>query len=673
MLTSACLACVAQLINKKDPRQVRYLMMTLLKLKMPVQVAFLQGMLPLQHDDLFPRLLDLIAQCPIWSLNLGELRFSEEQCAKLADALRLSGVTHLFYECTVAGQWKEVYRELIRQNRAKHGMWRLGPDAEQNRVVLSAVKCWYCPTSHKANKQWVARNALGWTNVERVQCEGCGKWRRLSSSLNGWPRVFYCALNTWDTRFAACDAAEEEWERDQPMNGDSIVCELSTGLWLEGSVAGQPRANEFALLPRIGMPPPPPAEAKPEAVVGSSDKDPFSCMLFSSRSRKPTQLYDASTTSTEYTKQLRVHEKEEETLRRDAIAVKFIDGVTRCVQLDPSSRGKSWVLGRDWAAHMSRVRKAVPPPKAAAFKSGRVVLYRVDGRGWRRVRLVRPVSEPEWRHIRDERLGAAAAEENVAAAAACATAAACADDSCGLKVRCTKPPEAVKRCASGEKPKKMAMTPPPPPPPPRLPPLSEKARANWWRCEIVSAARRRRRRVLLELCEASRIFAWHAPADVSNECGTALHGEDVVEEESEGEEEVSEAEGEEEAEEEEEAELPIKGEEEEEEEAAGEGEAEGETTPEPLVVLADEVKEVQVLSMAEVEKKAEKKAAKEAEKEAAKEAAKARKLTKKAARAARTGSEAGGPQLRKRKSADMGAGDNDLPRVLLRLRRRSAE
>ena len=62
MLTSACLACVAQLINKKDPRQVRYLMMTLLKLKMPVQVAFLQGMLPLQHDDLFPRLLDLIAQ-----------------------------------------------------------------------------------------------------------------------------------------------------------------------------------------------------------------------------------------------------------------------------------------------------------------------------------------------------------------------------------------------------------------------------------------------------------------------------------------------------------------------------------------------------------------------------------------------------------------------------------
>ena len=36
----------------------------------------------------------------------------------------------------------QVYRTLIRQNRAKHGLWRLGPDAEQNRVVLAAVKSW---------------------------------------------------------------------------------------------------------------------------------------------------------------------------------------------------------------------------------------------------------------------------------------------------------------------------------------------------------------------------------------------------------------------------------------------------------------------------------------------------------------------------------------------------
>ena len=82
----------------------------------------------------------------VWSINLGELRFSEEQCSKLADALRLSGVTHMFYECTVAGDWKDTFRNIIRNNRAKHGFWRLGPDAEQNRVVLAAVKSWCLPT-----------------------------------------------------------------------------------------------------------------------------------------------------------------------------------------------------------------------------------------------------------------------------------------------------------------------------------------------------------------------------------------------------------------------------------------------------------------------------------------------------------------------------------------------
>jgi hypothetical protein len=38
----------------------------------------------------------------------GELRFSEAQCKRLGEALKASGVTHMFYECTVAGHWKNV-------------------------------------------------------------------------------------------------------------------------------------------------------------------------------------------------------------------------------------------------------------------------------------------------------------------------------------------------------------------------------------------------------------------------------------------------------------------------------------------------------------------------------------------------------------------------------------
>jgi hypothetical protein len=202
-----------ELINKKDPLQVRYVMMRLIEERAPVQVIFMQGALPLQHDDLFPRLLDLLSTCPVWSANLGELRFSDTQCAKLANALRMSGVTHLFYECTVAGHWKDVYRNAIRDNRAKHGLWRFGPDAEQNRVILAAIKSWYVPTSHRTNKQWAARNVGGWTSVERVQCEACGKWRRLPPNVDGWPHTFYCSMNTWDVRFATCEAAEEVGRR----------------------------------------------------------------------------------------------------------------------------------------------------------------------------------------------------------------------------------------------------------------------------------------------------------------------------------------------------------------------------------------------------------------------------------------------------------------------------
>ena len=94
------------------------------------------------HQTVRPSVRPSHARLAVWSINLGEIRFSEEQCSRLADALRLSGVTHMFYECTVAGDWKETFRAIIRNNRAKHGFWRLGPDAEQNRVVLAAVKSW---------------------------------------------------------------------------------------------------------------------------------------------------------------------------------------------------------------------------------------------------------------------------------------------------------------------------------------------------------------------------------------------------------------------------------------------------------------------------------------------------------------------------------------------------
>jgi hypothetical protein len=62
-----------ELINKKDPLQVAYLLRHLIDEAVPVQVAFLQGAVPFQTEELFVRLLEFLTKCPVWSVNLGEL------------------------------------------------------------------------------------------------------------------------------------------------------------------------------------------------------------------------------------------------------------------------------------------------------------------------------------------------------------------------------------------------------------------------------------------------------------------------------------------------------------------------------------------------------------------------------------------------------------------------
>ena len=91
----------------------------------------------------------------------------------------------MFYECTVAGQWKETYRSTIRDNRWKHGLWRFGPDEERFDVVRQSVKNWFNPENHQCNKDWSARH--GRLDRGRRVREACGKWR-LPSTIDGWPR-----------------------------------------------------------------------------------------------------------------------------------------------------------------------------------------------------------------------------------------------------------------------------------------------------------------------------------------------------------------------------------------------------------------------------------------------------------------------------------------------------
>ena len=546
-----------EIINKKKEIEVRYLLQELLRHRMPVQVAFLQGAVPLQSDSVFPRLLELLVQCPVWSINLGELRFSEEQCSKLADSLRLSGVTHMFYECTVAGQWKDVFRTIIRQNRAKHGLWRLGPDAEQNRVVLAAVKSWYCPTSHACNKQWMSRHHTGWSDVERVQCEACGKWRRLPASLDGWPRLFYCALNTWDPRLASCEAQEEEWATDLPMSGDVVHCKLDGGVWLEGQVKATPKKESWAVLPRVGMPQPEPAGCLEAQLEASKRLDLGAAPTLSGgRARKQVQLYDASTSSTEYTRALRRREADEEELRKLCVAVEFVDGVTRCVRLEMKSHASEWAFQREWASKAVGLRAAYAPPTASRLAPGQILLYRVDGKAWRQLRLLRRgMPRRLWAELQDAKGKVtdawARAELHDDAAAAqsdptpclkevclpASSGGACGAEGGGAGGGGDGQPQAApaaegggEECGAGSCSKEAA---PPPsvskinvqlkgsggagaerrkPSKPRRPESAEERdeRLEWWRCSYG------RVRLLVRLTEATRMHLWHAPSDAQS-------------------------------------------------------------------------------------------------------------------------------------------------------------
>jgi len=57
-----------------------------------------------------------------------------------------------------------------------------------------------------------------------VQCEraSCGKWRRLPLSLKpeAVPDAWVCSLNTWDQRFASCDAVQEDEDAVDDQQGE---------------------------------------------------------------------------------------------------------------------------------------------------------------------------------------------------------------------------------------------------------------------------------------------------------------------------------------------------------------------------------------------------------------------------------------------------------------------
>ena len=128
-------------VNKKNSKEVKEFMRACIETN-SVQVAYLQGTVIFQKSEMFPLLLELIKQRNIWSINLGELKFSIDQMTQLKNALKESIVSFMFYECDSLPHLKDELRGIIRNNRSYNTKWKLSSDETQNEIIKQVEKNW---------------------------------------------------------------------------------------------------------------------------------------------------------------------------------------------------------------------------------------------------------------------------------------------------------------------------------------------------------------------------------------------------------------------------------------------------------------------------------------------------------------------------------------------------
>jgi hypothetical protein len=138
-------------INKEDTAQVEIFLECILENRV-VEIIYLYGPTPLQAGGMFEKLLLVLQKLTVWSINLGEIKFSASRLKEVQTALAQSNVTHMFYECMKGSQLKKELIGAIRENR-KHTKWKYSDDDDaHNNVVRNVVKNWFNPKSHTCNK-----------------------------------------------------------------------------------------------------------------------------------------------------------------------------------------------------------------------------------------------------------------------------------------------------------------------------------------------------------------------------------------------------------------------------------------------------------------------------------------------------------------------------------------
>lgn len=97
-------------------------------------------------------------KCLIWCLNIGETyNVSHKTWTKFAKGLKHTKVTHMYAsEHTITSELKDLFRNVIRNNRKKHDM-HINPNNLD--VIVKCTHCWWNPINAAALRPYIKDSA----------------------------------------------------------------------------------------------------------------------------------------------------------------------------------------------------------------------------------------------------------------------------------------------------------------------------------------------------------------------------------------------------------------------------------------------------------------------------------------------------------------------------------
>jgi hypothetical protein len=120
------------------------------------QALYIQNFNKAMLDDQMIHLLRILQdpKCKVWCLNIGETyNVSHATWMKFAKGLRHTKVTHMYAsEHTITSEIKEMFREVIRDNRQKHNMHI---DPNNLDVIVKCTHCWWNPINAKVLRPYI--------------------------------------------------------------------------------------------------------------------------------------------------------------------------------------------------------------------------------------------------------------------------------------------------------------------------------------------------------------------------------------------------------------------------------------------------------------------------------------------------------------------------------------